>query len=203
MTEPFISRGFVGKRRQAPGRRPHPARPAPVRGFPRAISAGPTPKVRLDAWTFTIEGLVRPTVRWTWDEFHCSSRTRHCPRYPLRDQVGTTRYTLERRQPRHTSGQADSTAGRSSSPPTRMAATRPTCRSKRRSMGGPLWPSFWRSAAGTGARRPGAAGGARALLLEERQVGARAAADGKGQVGLLGVAGYNNHGDPWKEERYS
>jgi DMSO/TMAO reductase YedYZ molybdopterin-dependent catalytic subunit len=37
-------------------------------GFP-VLSAGPTPHLPLDRWTFTLEGLVTPTITWTWDEF--------------------------------------------------------------------------------------------------------------------------------------
>ena len=36
--------------------------------FP-VLSAGPTPSVRPDRWSFSIEGLVREPVRWTWEEF--------------------------------------------------------------------------------------------------------------------------------------
>jgi DMSO/TMAO reductase YedYZ molybdopterin-dependent catalytic subunit len=33
------------------------------------LSAGPTPRTPLDRWSFSIEGLVRERVSWTWDEF--------------------------------------------------------------------------------------------------------------------------------------
>ena len=36
--------------------------------FP-VLSAGPTPRTPLDRWSFSIEGLVREPVSWTWDEF--------------------------------------------------------------------------------------------------------------------------------------
>ena len=69
MTEHFISRGFVGNRHAttAAANRIPPGQHE-VKDFP-VLSAGPTPRVRLDQWTFTIEGLVRQKVRWTWDEF--------------------------------------------------------------------------------------------------------------------------------------
>src|SRR5262249_56038514 len=38
-------------------------------GGVRVLWAGPTPRPPLDRWTFSIEGLVRAPVRWTWDEF--------------------------------------------------------------------------------------------------------------------------------------
>jgi DMSO/TMAO reductase YedYZ molybdopterin-dependent catalytic subunit len=68
MVNRFISRGFSG-RRQAPetaGRVP-PGQYL-VRDFP-VLSAGPTPRTPLDQWTFTIQGLVREPVKWTWEEF--------------------------------------------------------------------------------------------------------------------------------------
>ncbi len=32
------------------------------------LSAGPTPRTPLDRWSFTIEGLVRQPITWTWTE---------------------------------------------------------------------------------------------------------------------------------------
>src|SRR5919202_706629 len=43
----FVSRGFVGKRRQE----------------------GAAGRVPLDQWRFTIEGLVREPASWSWREF--------------------------------------------------------------------------------------------------------------------------------------
>ncbi|MGO8968560.1 MAG: sulfite oxidase-like oxidoreductase [Myxococcaceae bacterium] len=36
--------------------------------FP-VLSAGPTPKTPLDRWSFSIEGLVANPSRWSWEEF--------------------------------------------------------------------------------------------------------------------------------------
>jgi DMSO/TMAO reductase YedYZ molybdopterin-dependent catalytic subunit len=62
-----ISRGFRGRRPAV-----DPARVPPgqylVGDFP-VLSAGPTPRVDLDAWSFTITGAVEPDVSWTWPEF--------------------------------------------------------------------------------------------------------------------------------------
>lgn len=64
----FISRGFRGKRRESaePGRLP-PGQYL-VTDFP-VLSAGPTPRINLDEWTFTIEGEIDEPKRWTWKEF--------------------------------------------------------------------------------------------------------------------------------------
>jgi DMSO/TMAO reductase YedYZ molybdopterin-dependent catalytic subunit len=77
VTEPrFVSRGFVGRRDTAGG--PERANRVPpgqyvTRDFP-VLSAGPTPRIRLEEWTFTIDGLVRDPVTWTWDEFRALPR---------------------------------------------------------------------------------------------------------------------------------
>ena len=34
------------------------------------LSAGPTPRVDLATWSFTVDGLVRQPVSWSWDEIH-------------------------------------------------------------------------------------------------------------------------------------
>ncbi len=69
MSEHFVSRGFVGKRREAGdlANRIPPGQHA-VSDFP-VLSAGPTPRTRLVKWTFTLEGLVRQSARWSWEEF--------------------------------------------------------------------------------------------------------------------------------------
>jgi DMSO/TMAO reductase YedYZ molybdopterin-dependent catalytic subunit len=69
MTDPFVSRGFVGRPH---GQADRAGRVPPgqylTEGFP-VLSAGPTPQVPLDTWSFTIEGLVRGPVSWSWSDF--------------------------------------------------------------------------------------------------------------------------------------
>ncbi len=69
MAEKFISRGFAGKR-QTSGAEANRVPPGQyvTKDFP-VLSAGPTPRTPLKEWTFTIEGLVREPVTWSWDEF--------------------------------------------------------------------------------------------------------------------------------------
>jgi DMSO/TMAO reductase YedYZ molybdopterin-dependent catalytic subunit len=66
---PLFSRGFSGRRRPDVD----PARVPPgqyvTNDFP-VLSAGPTPRPKLDDWRFTIQGAVETPVSWTWDEFH-------------------------------------------------------------------------------------------------------------------------------------
>jgi DMSO/TMAO reductase YedYZ molybdopterin-dependent catalytic subunit len=71
MTDRFVTRGFVGRRGGADGGEDLASRIPPgqylTRDFP-VLSAGPTPRTPLDRWSFSIEGLVKAPVRWTWDE---------------------------------------------------------------------------------------------------------------------------------------
>ena len=66
--ERFVSRGFLGKRRGAEKKDRIPPGQYLTNDFP-VLSAGPTPRTPLDKWTFTIEGLVKEKVSWTWQEF--------------------------------------------------------------------------------------------------------------------------------------
>jgi DMSO/TMAO reductase YedYZ molybdopterin-dependent catalytic subunit len=63
-----ISRGFGGRRR----RDVDPSRVPPgqyvVDDFP-VLSIGPTPRVALDGWSLTIDGALDEPVRWSWEEF--------------------------------------------------------------------------------------------------------------------------------------
>jgi DMSO/TMAO reductase YedYZ molybdopterin-dependent catalytic subunit len=62
---PFIARGFHG-RRPAPGVRLPPGQ-YETRDFP-VLSAGPTPRVSLATWDFTIRDDAGHSMRWSWDD---------------------------------------------------------------------------------------------------------------------------------------
>ena len=64
----FISRGFRGRRREPAASGRLPPGQYPVTDFP-VLSAGPTPRVNVDQWTFSIEGEIDRPRRWTWQEF--------------------------------------------------------------------------------------------------------------------------------------
>src|SRR5919106_697231 len=70
--QPFIARGFVGRRAVAqPGRLPpgqHETRDFPV------LSAGPTPRTPLASWNFSVQGSDGDLARWSWDEFRALPR---------------------------------------------------------------------------------------------------------------------------------
>jgi DMSO/TMAO reductase YedYZ molybdopterin-dependent catalytic subunit len=65
---PPVTRGF--QRRREPEADPSRVPPGQfvTTDFP-VLSAGPTPRTRLDEWTLTIDGAVDGQRRWTWDEF--------------------------------------------------------------------------------------------------------------------------------------
>ena len=63
----IVSRGFGGRRREGPDERVPPGQYL-VDDFP-VLSAGPTPEVGLDTWTFTVTGEVDQPRSWTWEEF--------------------------------------------------------------------------------------------------------------------------------------
>jgi len=203
MADRFISRGFVGKRRQTEATNRVPPGQHAVSDFP-VLSAGPTPRTRLDQWTLTIEGLVREPVRWTWEEFlklpaqqfvvdiHCVTKwTKLDTRWEgvsvdtLFEHVELDRkamvvtafsdggYTTNIPLPEIINGQA-------------FVAYTYDGRPLAPEHGGParlVVPHlyFWKSAKWV-----------RGLRLME-----------KDKSGFWESLGYNNHGDPWKEERYA
>ena len=64
----FVSRGFRGRRREEEPQGRVPPGQHLTHDFP-VLSAGPTPRVPLAEWTFTVEGAVDEERRWTWEEF--------------------------------------------------------------------------------------------------------------------------------------
>ncbi len=69
MTDRFVTRGFVGRRRAAERGQRIPPGQYLTNDFP-VLSAGPTPHTPLADWSFRIEGLVDQPVSWTWEEFN-------------------------------------------------------------------------------------------------------------------------------------
>ena len=64
---PPISRGFRGRPREGVDPSRIPPGQYVTTDFP-VLSAGPTPRTPLSEWTFTIDGLVDAARSWTWDE---------------------------------------------------------------------------------------------------------------------------------------
>jgi DMSO/TMAO reductase YedYZ molybdopterin-dependent catalytic subunit len=203
MADRFISRGFLGKRRKVvdDGARVPPGQYVTT-DFP-VLSAGPTPRTPLDRWSFTIEGLIKEPVSWTWEEFidlpvesylvdiHCVTKwTKLDTRWEgvsvdtLLEHVELDAaaqyviafcdggYTTNMPLPDVLNGQA-------------FVAFRYDGMPLAPEHGGParlVVPHlyFWKSAKWV-----------RGLRLKD-----------KDKAGFWESLGYNNHGDPWKEERY-
>jgi DMSO/TMAO reductase YedYZ molybdopterin-dependent catalytic subunit len=68
MADGFISRGFRGRRRDPALAGRLPPGQYSTDDFP-VLSAGPTPRTRLDTWDLQLAGEVEPARRWTWEEF--------------------------------------------------------------------------------------------------------------------------------------
>ncbi len=68
MTEPFISRGFRGRRQPGATAARLPPGQYETPDFP-VLSAGPTPRTPLANWDFMLRGAEGSVARWTWDEF--------------------------------------------------------------------------------------------------------------------------------------
>ncbi len=64
---PIISRGFFGRRPEVGDSSRLPPGQYLTDGFP-VLSAGPTPRTRLDEWTFQIRGAGEAIRSWTWEE---------------------------------------------------------------------------------------------------------------------------------------
>jgi DMSO/TMAO reductase YedYZ molybdopterin-dependent catalytic subunit len=74
VADQFVSRGFSG-RRQPPGDAASRIPPGQylTEDYP-VLSAGPTPRIELADWSFTIDGLVSAPMTWSWDEFQALPR---------------------------------------------------------------------------------------------------------------------------------
>jgi DMSO/TMAO reductase YedYZ molybdopterin-dependent catalytic subunit len=203
MTDRFVTRGFVG-RRSAPerGKRIPPGQYL-TDDFP-VLSAGPTPRTALSDWSFRIDGLVKQPAEWTWDEFRALpsrgfvvdiSCVTKWTKLDTRWQAVSVDTLLEAVEldPKAAFVLAYSDGGYTTNIPLAESvndqafvafgydgAPLPA------EHGGParlVVPHlyFWKSAKWV-----------RGLRLLERD-----------QPGFWETFGYNNHGDPWLEERYS
>jgi DMSO/TMAO reductase YedYZ molybdopterin-dependent catalytic subunit len=65
----FISRAFGGRRRTPEGLEGRvPPGQYYEQGFP-VLTAGPTPRIATEEWSFRIDGMVAAPRSWTWGEF--------------------------------------------------------------------------------------------------------------------------------------
>ncbi len=194
----LISRGFRGRRRSDVDPSRVPPGQYVVSGFP-VLSAGPTPRVPLTDWTFTIAGPAE-TRSWSWDDFlrlpaEPVHRDIHCVTEwtkldtdwtgvsvdVLLDGMATSPFVLAYSDGGYTTNLpiADVTGGKA------WVAYEYDGRPLEPEHGGParlLVPHlyFWKSAKWV-----------RGLRLLDHD-----------EPGFWEEAGYHNRGDPWKEQRY-
>jgi DMSO/TMAO reductase YedYZ molybdopterin-dependent catalytic subunit len=203
MGDSFISRGFVGKRRQSSAANRIPPGQHSTLDFP-VLSAGPTPRTPLDRWTFTIEGLVREPAKWTWQEFrqlpaqefvvdiHCVTKWTKLDTHWEGVSVDTLLEHVELdHQARYVTAFSD--GGYTTNIPLpdlingqAFVAYQYDGKPLAPEHGGParlVVPKlyFWKSAKWVRGLR---------LMANDKS-------------GFWESLGYNNHGDPWKEERYT
>jgi DMSO/TMAO reductase YedYZ molybdopterin-dependent catalytic subunit len=197
----FISRGFRGRRRP-PEELAERLPPGQYyeRGFP-VLTAGPTPDVSPEAWSFRIDGMVSQQRAWSWEEFgrlpfeavpcdiHCVTKW---------SKLGTSfggvslDVLLEGVEPHGAYATAFSFGGYTTNLPLAdltggkaWVATEHEGEPLPREHGGParlLVPHlyFWKSAKWVA--------GIRVMDHDE--------------PGFWEANGYHNRGDPWKEQRY-
>ncbi len=194
-----ITRGFHGRRHGAdPGRLP-PGQYLTL-DFP-VLSAGPTPHTPTDDWSFSVEGAVENPMSWNWEQFlalpteaitvdiHCvtkwtklDTKWRGVPVQSLLDQtVVSARYLTAWSDGGYTTNLAveDVADGKA------WIAYEYDGEALEPEHGGParlLVPAlyFWKSAKWVRGLR---------LTTED-------------EPGFWEGYGYNNHGDPWREQRY-
>lgn len=199
----MATRGFTGRARPPGGGDRVPPGQFATDDFP-VLSAGPTPRIALDAWRFTLRVGPRPIKQWSWPEFGRLPITRvtrdiHCvTKWSKLDTVweGVTVDDLladAGLEPPTPFVLAHSVDGYSTNVPTAdlvggraMVATRYDGRGLGPEHGGParlLVPHlyFWKSA----------------KWLNGLQFTAR------DEAGFWELRGYHMYGDPWREQRYS
>ena len=203
MADRFISRGFLGKRHGlGPADRVPPGQY--VTGDFPVLSAGPTPRIPLDQWRFVIEQTGREVAAWSWEQFlqlpaqqfrvdiHCVTKWTKLDTSWEGVSVDTLLDHIDL-DPSTMYVTAFSYGGYTTNIPLNevvngqgFVAYRYADEPLEPEHGGParlVVPHlyFWKSAKWV-----------RGLRLMERD-----------QRGFWESLGYNDHGDPWKEERYS
>ena len=74
MDEPPVSRGFRSRQNDQTPRNRVPPGQYVTTDFP-VLSAGPTPQVPLDQWSFVLEYAGSPLASWSWAEFEALPQT--------------------------------------------------------------------------------------------------------------------------------
>ena len=70
----MTTRGFIGRGRAEGSAGRVPPGQTVTEDFP-VLSAGPTPQVRLEDWSFTLKVGPKPVASWTWAQFNALPQT--------------------------------------------------------------------------------------------------------------------------------
>lgn len=70
----MATRGFLGRHREPDEAARLPPGQHLTQDFP-VLSAGPTPRVATQTWSFVLKDGPRPLARWTWEEFNALPQT--------------------------------------------------------------------------------------------------------------------------------
>lgn len=199
----MVTRGFIGKPPASDQSDRIPPGQHLVGDFP-VLSAGPTPRISVQDWTFTIKIGPRPVKRWTWTEFNALPRTMitrdiHCVTKWSKLNTSWSGVLIDDLladaglEPPTSYALAHSYDGYSTNVPVidlvrgkAMVATHYDGRPLAPDHGGParlLVPHlyFWKSAKWING-----------LQFTERD-----------EAGFWELRGYHIYGDPWREQRYS
>lgn len=192
-----ISRGFLGKRRSAPSLPPGQYL---TQDFP-VLSAGPTPSIQLKDWRFTLTTESGDAKTWNWDEFralpslsvttdiHCVTRW---SKLQTSWQGVSLDTLLDGVETKANYAMAHSYGGYTTNVP--LADLRD----------GKAWIAFGYD----GKDLPPEHGGPARLLVPHLYLWKSAKwVNGltlmlKDSPGFWERLGYNNYGDPWREQRY-
>jgi DMSO/TMAO reductase YedYZ molybdopterin-dependent catalytic subunit len=200
----MTTRGFFGRRPGADAARRLPPGQSRTQDFP-VLSFGPTPRVDLGDWTFTIRKGAQPLAGWTWPQVEALPRTTwrgdiHCVTKWSKLDTAWEGVTIDDlfaaagiEPPPTPYLVAESFDGYDTNVPVAdlvggwaMIATRFDGRPLEAEHGGParlLVPHlyFWKSAKWV-----------KGLRFTERN-----------EAGFWELRGYHLYGDPWREQRYT
>ena len=198
----MVTRGFTGRLNTSESLNRLPPGQHTVTNFP-VLSAGPTPRISTEDWTFTVKVGPRIVAKWNWAEFNALPQTKmtrdiHCVTtwskfntfwegVLIDDLLAAanleppTAYALAHSYDGYSTNVplVDLTSGKA------MVATKYAGQPLTAEHGGParlLVPHlyFWKSAKWVNA-----------LQFTERD-----------ELGFWELRGYHRYGDPWREQRY-
>jgi DMSO/TMAO reductase YedYZ molybdopterin-dependent catalytic subunit len=196
----FISRGFGGKRRESATSSRVPPGQHLVDDFP-VLSAGPTPKVPLAEWSFSIIGEVDEPRRWTWTEFRSLPTEKitvdiHCVTKWSKLDTSWTGVSLDTILGEVETAADYAVAFSEGGYTTNLAVEDIT--------GGKAWIAFEYD----GRPLDPEHGGPARLLVPHLYLWKSAkwvrgiSLQNEDEPGFWESNGYHNHGDPWREQRY-